>query len=451
MDKVKKKYGIFTATSLVVGIVIGSGVFKSAGGVLDAAGGKLSTAIFAWLVGGVIMVISAYAFSLVAVRVEKNSGIVDYVEEAAGKKAGYMMAWFMNFAYYPTLIGILAWLGGSISASLFGFTDPYATWYLAAIYLVSTYALSLISPILAGKWQVSATAIKLIPLVLIALVGLISGLFNGTVVENFTTAASNASVGSLAKAVAVTVFAYEGWIIATSINSELKDAKKNLPRALVFGTLVVMGAYLLFFLGLSGVLTNNRAIELSGSLDTSVEAAGLLFGNFFGSAVVVLVLISVLGTLNGLVMGGVRGMYAISVRGKGPKPEVFNKLSKSDATVNSGVLSFVITLLWGVVWFGNFEGWWNGHFMDTSILPIVFLYASYIVVYFSVATKFSDLNVFNRYVVPVVASLGALYLVYGAYTSDTLMFAYFTLIVAVLGVIGALLYRGKKTLSKEKL
>jgi len=444
METLKKKYGFVTATAMVVGIVIGSGVFKSAGGVLDAAGGSLFTAIVAWLVGGAIMVVSAYAFSLIAVRVEKNSGIVDYVEEAAGEKAGYLMAWFMNFVYYPTLIGILAWLGGSISATLFGFTAASATWYLAALYLVGTYVLSILSPKLAGQWQVSATVIKLVPVALIAVVGLISGLFNGTTVDNFTNAATNASAGSLAKAVAVTVFAYEGWIIATSINSELRDAKKTLPRALVFGTLAVVAAYLLFFLGLSGVLTNNRAIELSGSLDTSVEAAKTLFGNFFGSAVVVLVLVSVLGTLNGLVMGGVRGMYAVSVRGKGPKPELFTKLSKNDATVNSGFLSFVVTLFWGLLWFGNFEGWWNGNFMDTSILPIVFLYASYIVVYVFISRKLTDLNVYQRYVVPVVASLGALYLVYGAFTSDEKMFLYFALIVLVVTVVGFLTYGGKK-------
>jgi len=444
METLKKKYGFVTATAMVVGIVIGSGVFKSAGGVLDAAGGSLFTAIVAWLVGGAIMVVSAYAFSLIAVRVEKNSGIVDYVEEAAGEKAGYLMAWFMNFVYYPTLIGILAWLGGSISATLFGFTAASATWYLAALYLVCTYVLSILSPKLAGQWQVSATVIKLVPVALIAVVGLISGLFNGTTVDNFTNAATNASAGSLAKAVAVTVFAYEGWIIATSINSELRDAKKTLPRALVFGTLAVVAAYLLFFLGLSGVLTNNRAIELSGSLDTSVEAAKTLFGNFFGSAVVVLVLVSVLGTLNGLVMGGVRGMYAVSVRGKGPKPELFTKLSKNDATVNSGFLSFVVTLFWGLLWFGNFEGWWNGNFMDTSILPIVFLYASYIVVYVFISRKLTDLNVYQRYVVPVVASLGALYLVYGAFTSDEKMFLYFALIVLVVTVVGFLTYGGKK-------
>ncbi len=446
MKTLEKKYGFYTAVSMVVGIVIGSGVFKSAGDVLALAGGDLFTSILAWLIGGAIMVVSAYTFSLVAVRVEKNSGIVDYIETALGEKAGYIIAWFMNFVYYPTLIGILAWLAGSISVTLFGISAAYMTWVFALVYLLGTYGLSVLSPILAGKWQVSATVVKLVPLALIALVGLVVGLVNGTTIDNFVENASNVVGGSLAKAVAVTVFAYEGWIIATSINAELKDAKKTLPKALVLGTIIVVAAYILFFLGLSGVLTNNEAVNLGGSLDTTVLAAKRLFGDFFGSAVVVLVLVSVLGTLNGLVMGGFRGMYAISVRNKGPKPEVFKKLSKADSTINSGVLSLVFTLFWGLLWFGNFEGWWNG-FMDTSILPIVFLYASYIVVYVFIIRKLEDLSFVNRYVFPVIASLGALYLVYGAFTSDPKMFLYFSLIVIAFLAVGILLYEKNKVKS----
>jgi basic amino acid/polyamine antiporter, APA family len=443
MKTLEKKYGFYTAVSMVVGIVIGSGVFKSAGDVLSLAGGDLFTAILAWLIGGTIMVVSAYTFSMVAVRVEKNSGIVDYIETALGEKAGYIIAWFMNFVYYPTLIGILAWLAGSISVTLFGISASYMTWIFALIYLLGTYGLSILSPVLAGKWQVSATVVKLVPLALIAIVGLVVGLINGTTLDNFVQNATNVAGGSLAKAVAVTVFAYEGWIIATSINAELKDAKKTLPRALVMGTIIVVVAYVLFFLGLSGVLTNNEAVNLGGSLDTTVLAAKRLFGDFFGSAVVVLVLVSVLGTLNGLVMGGFRGMFAISVRNKGPKPELFKRLSKADSTINSGLLSLVFTLFWGLLWFGNFEGWWNG-FMDTSILPIVFLYASYIIVYVFIIRKLEDLSFVNRYIFPALSTLGALYLVYGAFTSDPKMFLYFSLIVFVFLGVGILLYDKRK-------
>lgn len=444
MEKPSKKYGFFTAVAMVVGITIGSGVFKSAGDVLKASGGNLSNAILAWLIGGLIMLFSAYAFSLVAVRVERSSGLVDYVEEAVGEKVGYIVAWFMNFIYYPTLIGILSWLAGTITASLLGLDNPITgvyTWIIALFYMMITYLLSILSPILAGKWQVSAATIKLVPLLLIAITGLIVGLLNGNVVESFTIN-NTQTAGGLAAAVAVTAFAYDGWILATTINGELKDAKKTLPRALVLGSIVVVVAYLLYFIGLSGVISNSEAIELAGSLETSVLASKRLFGPI-GNVVSVLILISVLGTLNGVVMAGVRGMFSISIRNLGPFQEKFSKLSKSGCTINSAYLSFVFTLFWFIVWFGNFQGWWGG-FMDTSILSIVFISGFYLVVYFHIIRTFKNLNIIKRYIVPTIAASGSLYLLYGAFTSDPKMFLVFACIVSVFIIVGLLNFNKRK-------
>ena len=95
--------------------------------------------------------------------------------------------------------------------------------------------LNALSPRLAGKFQVSTTVIKMVPLVLMAVVGTVLGLTNGRMAENFatmTTATISTGEGLMASTVAV-AFAYEGWILATSINAELKDAKRNLPRALI--------------------------------------------------------------------------------------------------------------------------------------------------------------------------------------------------------------------------
>ena len=123
MEKLSKKYGFFTAVSMVVGIVIGSGVFKSAGSVLSASGGNLKVSILAWAIGGGIMIVSAYAFSLVAVTLKENNGIADFIEDAFGEKVAYIVAWFMNFIYFPTLTGILAWLAGSVTSSILGYED----------------------------------------------------------------------------------------------------------------------------------------------------------------------------------------------------------------------------------------------------------------------------------------------------------------------------------------
>ena len=100
-------------------------------------------------------------------------------------------------------------------------------------FLIASYAINTLSPILAGKFQVSTTFIKMIPLVLMAIVGIVVGLTNGMTVQNFSTVVVQVKPGfALFTAVVATAFAYEGWIIATSINAELRDSEKNLPKRL---------------------------------------------------------------------------------------------------------------------------------------------------------------------------------------------------------------------------
>lgn len=446
-----KKFGVFTAMAMVVGIVIGSGVFKSAGDVLFKAGGSMTTAILAWIIGGAIIIFSSLAFGIVALKQANKSGIIDFVEGVVGDKVAYLVAWFINFVYFSILVGVLSWLAGSITNSLIG-SEQDLTWVFTGVYFVGSYILNILGPVLAGRWQVSATSIKLVPLILIAIGGLIVGLINGTTIESFSVPAAviSSSGTGLAAAVAVTAFAYDGWITALAITQELKDPKRNLSRALIGGSLVIVLCYVLFFIGLSGVITNEEAISLAGSLDTSILAASRLFGTFFGSVVSILILISVLGTLNGLTLGSVRGMYQISIKGVGPFPELFTNLGKKDQPYASGLISFAFSLLWGIIWYGNFQGYWGG-FMDTSVLTIVFLYASFILVYYNIIKNFTELGVFKRYIVPILATIGALYLIYGAFVSDPMMFVYFTLIVLVILFIGALTFNSSKLVVKEQV
>ncbi|MDO4567114.1 MAG: amino acid permease, partial [Oscillospiraceae bacterium] len=102
-NELKKKYGLLTAIAMVVGIVIGSGVFFKAEKILSATGGNLPIGILAWAIGGVIMVICAYTFSLMATKWEYVNGIVDYAEVTMGRKYGYYVGWFMATIYLPTL------------------------------------------------------------------------------------------------------------------------------------------------------------------------------------------------------------------------------------------------------------------------------------------------------------------------------------------------------------
>ncbi len=439
MEQLHKKYGFWTATAMVVGIVIGSGVFFKADDVLLAAGGRLPIALLAWLIGGVIMMVTAYVFAHIATRIEKVNGVVDYFEEAYGEKAGYLVAWFMAVVYYPTLVSVLAWVSARYTVGLLGLDS--GLWIIAAIYLVGFFLLNIFSPVLAGKWQVSSTVVKLFALTLAAVVGFSGGLISGQTFESFRVAATGISEGGgLAIATLATAFAYEGWILATSINAELRDARKTLPRALLVGSGAVVLIYMLYYLGISGVLSNNQIVAAGD--DAPVQVISLIFGRLGGTLLTVFVVISCLGTLNGLIMGSARGMYAMAARNLGPRPGFFRVVHhRTDSTLNSAIAGFVFSSLWLVVWYGNFAGWWGG-FMDISELPIAFLYLIYVSLYIWVMRTFKDLPPFSRFGAPLLAGAGSLYIIWGAIGKD--MFVIFLVLTLVLLILGRLLMSRRK-------
>lgn len=444
MAELKQKYGLYTAIAMVVGITIGSGVFFKADDVLIKTGGNLGLAILAWVIGGAIMVLGGYTFSLVAQRVNKVNGLVDYVEAGYGETAGYFVGWFQTFIYYPTLTGVLAWVAGLYTDGLFDLGGK-GIWYIAFFYFALVSLMNYLSPILAGKFQVGTTVFKLIPLLLVAVVGGVAGLVNGVTVSNFQNAATGVTGGGLSAAVLATAFAYEGWVIATTINAEIKDPKKNLSKALFFGSIIVVGVYLLYYLGLSGTLSNDVFVtEGNNAVNIAVNQ---LFGNFAGTVLTVFVIVSCLGTLNGLTMGVARGMYSLSFRNRGPLPKLFVKVNKSNSPKYSLLLGMVVTLLWGVVWYGNFQGWYGeGRFFDTSELPIASLYIVYIAIYVWIMRTFKDLNVLKRFVIPSLAMVGAGYIVFAAVQKD--MFLVFFGVMLVILLLGYILdkqrFKGEK-------
>ncbi len=439
-QELERKYGFWTATAMVVGIVIGSGVFFKADDVLKAAGGSLPKTILSWVIGGVIMIATAYVFAKMAGKISKSNGIADYFEEAYGETAGYLIAWFITIVYYPTLVAVLGWIASKYTVTLIGYPD--FLWPLAFVYIVVFFAINLLSPWLAGVFQVSATVIKLIPLVLVAIIGGYLGMKTGQSVESFTNVAKSVSSGGgIAVATLATAFAYEGWVVATSINAEIKDSKKNLPRALVTGTIIIAIIYIVYYLGISGVLSNEEVIKAGD--DAPVLVISKVFGNVAGSLLSVFVIISCLGTLNGLSMGSSRGLYSMAIRNLGPSPQTFKKINlKTNSPINSGIFGFVISVIWLAVWYGNFHGWWGGKFMDVSELPIAYLYVFYTLLHIWVIRKFTDLNIFSRFIVPFCAILGSAFIIYGGVQKD--LFIVFSVLLAVILGAGFLLMKSNK-------
>ena len=438
-QQLTKKYGLLTAIAMVVGIVIGSGVFFKAEKVLTATGGDLPLGILAWVIGGVIMISCAYTFAVMATRYEYVNGIVDYAEATMGKSYGYYVGWFMTMIYYPTLTSVLAWVSARYTAVLFGWDITGGQCMtIAGFYLIASYAINALSPVLAGKFQVTTTAIKMIPLALMAVVGTVVGLGNGMTVRNFTTVVTEVNTSTaLFTAVVATAFAYEGWIIATSINAELHDSKKNLPKALVGGTFIVMATYILYYVGLAGAVTNETM--MANGQESAKLAFETIFGTFAGTLIFVFVIISCLGTLNGLMLACTRGMYSLAARGEGVRPDIYRQIDPiTNMPTNSSIFGVLLAGFWLLYFYGaNLTAPWFGFFcFDSSELPIVTIYASYIPIFLMMMKKEADLPTFKRVIMPTIATLGCIFMIIAAIFSHRMAVVAYLAIFAVIMAVG---------------
>lgn len=479
-NKLKKRYNLITAICMVVGIVIGSGVFFKAQNILKLTSGNMPLGIIAWVIGGAIMIICSYCFSILATKHNKINGIVDYAEATCGKKYAYKIGWYITTIYTPCIASVLAWVSARYTLVIFGMSDPTTGLCIAlsCLYLITSYAINALSPVLAGKIQVSTTILKLIPILLMAIVGTIYGLTvssgNDTntsiLVSNFATS-GNSGISSLFGAVVATAFAYEGWILATTINSELKNPKRDLPRALILGSIIVVSSYILYYIGVAG----GASVETLMNDGTTVVFKNI-FGTIGGTCLNILVAISCLGTLNGLMVSCTRNMYSLAVRNEGIRPNVYKQVDDStNMPTNSGIIGLLLCAIWLFYFYianldtslfatynadsanwlikllGTLDSESNSYTVgwfafDSSELPIVALYAMYIPIFIKMF-NLKDLSVVKRIIIPALAIVSSVFMIIAAVYSHKWGVMYFLIITAIVMIIGCKF--GNKILDKK--
>lgn len=455
MKGLEKRYGLMTAICMVVGIVIGSGVFFKAQDVLTETNGKMWDGVLAWIIGGAIMVVLASTFAVLATKYEKVGGLVDYAEATCGKTFAYYVGWFMSTIYFPAMTSVLAWVSARYTmVAVFGVSSDSVEALcsaqcitIAVFYLVLIYFINAIAPKLAGKLQVSTTIIKLIPLAFIAIVGTIIGACNGTLAGNMAFEGVSVQEGGTGNgffaAVCCTAFAYEGWIIATSINAEIKDSKKNLPLALLIGSVIVVAVYLLYYIGVLGLQESGLLVQ------EGTSAAFRFFGDAMAVVINFFIIISCLGTLNGLMTALTRSTYALSVRGMGFSPKVFSRVDgETNMPNNSAALGLLMCVLWFVYFIGGqFFGWFGAYAFDSSELPIITLYPMYFPILVSYMVKEKQLGVFKRFILPSLSIVGIGAMVAASIFRHGLSIVWYLIVFAVIMGLGAIVYfRGKKNM-----
>lgn len=335
----KREISFFTALTVVMGTVIGSGVFFKPEAVYSATG-TAGLGLLAWIIGGLITICGGLTTAELSAAIPKTGGMVVYLQRAYGPLVGYLLGWAQTIIYFPANIAALSIIFATQAVNLMGLqetaTIPIA---IAAAFLI--IFINLLGTKKAGRLQSVATVAKMVPLLLI----IVFGLFNkGDVQVQLlpSSMTSGSAISKLGSGLVATLFAYDGWINVGAIAGEMKNPKKDLPKAIVFGLSAVMGVYVLINLAYLSVMP---AASLGATPTPAAEVAQLLFGNAGGKIVTIGILVSVFGTINGYAMTGIRVPFAMALNNELPFSRWFQKLNKHQVPVNSALTLFIIALV----------------------------------------------------------------------------------------------------------
>ncbi|MGB7594124.1 MAG: amino acid permease [Erysipelotrichaceae bacterium] len=458
-----RKFGLLTTSAMIVGIVIGSGIFFKTDNILKAVNGSVMLGVLAWIVGGIGIIFGGLTIAVLAKRDEHVGGLITYCEMTWGKTLGYLAGWFQIMFYYPALVAVVSWVAAMYLSELFGWTAagtffgvaaswapawtfPFSIteWILTLVIIAGFFTLNSFATKAAGKFQSFAMIVKVSALFILAITGLTFG--NPVAVTHFADA-GRIGAGFFAALVPI-AFAFDGWQVAPSIAHEIKNPKRNLPLALTFAPLLIMLIYIAYFVGLNAVLGPDKILSLG---DNAVSVfAQQFFGNIGYRVVLVGVVLSVLGTSNGLILGYIRLPYALGLRGEMFWSKRFSAIHpKFDIPLFSSLFCLAISLFWLALHFAGTTGaiflkWTIFNNLAVDELSIVLIYIFMILIYFGVIKEFLQKKVDSwvyGILFPVLAIVGASTAVYGGFLSP--MVAVY-LIVSILGIIAGLLVKPRK-------
>jgi len=409
----------------VIGTVIGSGIFFKSEEILNITNGNVLLGLLALAVGGGVMLICASAFASLSGGRGAELGVPGYAEETCGLGYARFAAIFSADFYLPSMTATLAWVSGRYFCVLLGMDGSVsAEIAVSGFFLILSFSVNTLSLAAARKIQVVTTVLKLLP---VLAVGMIGGVF---FVREPVLAELNVSGGSsgFMSALLSATFAYEGWIAVTTLGKGARNAEKNIPFALFFGSLTVLFVYLFYYFGV---------IAVSGG--EAAQAFETIFGASGGRVMLIFVTLSCLGALNGLTMSTVRGHYILTqcFRGKDNSVGILAQTCGDDEIpMPSGIMGLFISELWLIITVFIKNGMLDFG-IDFAEASISVMYAIYLPIFAVTALKRGIRGV----LLPLSAFAAALPIALAAFLSFGYSMVAFLLAVAAvsLGVFG--LYR----------
>ncbi len=365
--RLPRTLGLWSSVALVVGITIGSGIFRSPAGIARQAPNPLAM-IGLWVVGGAITLCGALSLAEIAAALPETGGIYAYLREAWGRRAAFLFGWSELVLIRASALGGIAVVFGEYLLRSFGI-DPSSHVLVArglsAAAIVFAAAVNVRGATFGALIVGVATWAKFGALALLVLASFTLGASHGASAVHFTApSAGPLAVGSIGLALVSVLWAYDGWADLSFASGEVKDPARNLPRAIILGTLALIAIYVLTNLAYLYVLPI-EAVARSPLVAADTMMA--LFGRAGVVLVSIFVMISSFSSLNGSMLASPRVFFAMADDGL-----LFKPIARVHPRYQTPYVAIILAAILGValVMSRSFE-----RLTDTFVLAIWPFYA----------------------------------------------------------------------------
>jgi APA family basic amino acid/polyamine antiporter len=357
----KRQIGLYAATAITVGSIIGSGIFRSPHSVAQ----ELTTAplmLFAWILGGVLSLCGSLVLAELAVKHPETGGLYVFIRRAFGDRLGFVFGWASLGVIKPTVIASIASVFAIYFCEALGFPHSYQFAAGAAAILVLTFINWL------GVKEGTRTQTFLTTTKVIGILGLCAAAF---LLPHAGAPAGEASASHIAThpillglvlAMIPILFAYDGWTDSTYVAGEIVNPRRNMPIAILLGTVIVVAVYVMTNLAYFSVLTPGEvaSVEAVGS-----ETIRRILGEWGGRALAVLVSVSTFGTVSASILTGPRVTLAMASDGL-----FWRRAAHVDERRGTPDLALWLQAALSIIWLGFANGFEDvsGWFVTTSWL-----------------------------------------------------------------------------------
>jgi len=312
MIELRRSLRVRDGLAMVVGIMVGSGIFRTPGGVASQLG-RPGLTLFAWLLGGVVAFMGSVIFAELGTRYPRAGGKYVYAREAFGPRMGFVVGW-VEAVVYIAAIAAIAVVCGEYLGRLVGAPDTAAQWLGVAVLVLFT-AINLIG-VASGRWvQNIATTLKIAGLVVVVIAAFARGSGTGWTSSLPSAPHGTALFGAMAVAFQAVVWSYYGYLDGGKIAEEVVDPSRSLPRIYLGGITLVTVLYLLLNAAYVHVLPLD---QVAASKLVAADVMTALFGAAAGVVFVALSLLVVIASLNGNIFVTPRVLFGLAREGLGP-------------------------------------------------------------------------------------------------------------------------------------